>query len=266
MVSRFCHFLVGRTRSPDFVISFFLRSPQFGSGCIWLSVCWLCVPLGWGDRLSTPKSRLHHRRPRVLRRKRDCTPPSSSHSRDSHLAHSSEGFDASGKLLGRVWCIWTHLGWGDRLSTPHVHRLLLLEPWLLRRKRDCPPSSAHPRCVHQHCRRVLRRRKDWHLSLPPHIAGLYLGGRRDRPSPHINVDYLGGGGTGPPPHSNDEYFGGGGTGPPPHIDGKFLKCAVVTQLGRSGDTMICVKGTLCTRVQIGTARDVLRHHAAGVWC
>ena len=33
-----------------------------------------------------------------------------------------------------------------------------------------PPSSSHPRCVLQHCRRVLRRRKDWHLSssMPSH--------------------------------------------------------------------------------------------------
>ena len=52
-----------------------------------------------------------------------------------------------------------------------------------------PPSSSHPRCVHQHCRRVLRRRKDWHLSLPPH-----------------NVEV---------------FFGGGGIGPPPHNVGTF---------------------------------------------
>ena len=31
-----------------------------------------------------------------------------------------------------------------------------------------PPSSSHPRCVLQRCRRVLRRRKDWHFSLAPH--------------------------------------------------------------------------------------------------
>ena len=61
--------------------------------------------------------------------------------------------------------------------------------------------------------------------------------------PHNNGDFLGGGGTGPPPHSNDEYFG----------------------MGRSGDTMICEKATFCTRVQVGTARDVLRHHVADVW-
>ena len=85
-------------------------------------------------------------------------------------------------------------------------------------------------------------------------------------SPHNNGDFLGGGGgTGPPPHSNDEYFGGGSTGPPPHNVGKFHRGAVVTQMGRSGDTMICEKATFCTRVQVGTARDVLRHHAADVW-
>ena len=59
-----------------------------------------------------------------------------------------------------------------------------------------PPSSSHPRCVHQQCRCVLRRRKDWHFSLPPH-----------------NVkEFSGGGGIGPPPHKSGEYFGGGGTG------------------------------------------------------
>ena len=47
-----------------------------------------------------------------------------------------------------------------------------------------PPSSSHPRCVHQHCRRVLRRRKDWHLSLPPHNVEMFFGE----------------GGIGPPPH------------------------------------------------------------------
>ena len=40
----------------------------------------MCVPLGWRDRLSTPQvQRLRQRRPWLLRRKRDCTPPSSSH-------------------------------------------------------------------------------------------------------------------------------------------------------------------------------------------
>ena len=34
----------------------------------------------------------------------------------------------------------SHWGWGDRLSTPQVQRLLLHEPWLLRRKRDCTPA------------------------------------------------------------------------------------------------------------------------------
>ena len=33
----------------------------------------------------------------------------------------------------------TTWGWGDRLSTPQVQRLLLHEPWLHRRKRDCTP-------------------------------------------------------------------------------------------------------------------------------
>ena len=38
---------------------------------------------------------------------------------------------------GRAWCA-THLGWGDRLSTPQDQRLLLHEPWLLRRKEGLP--------------------------------------------------------------------------------------------------------------------------------
>ena len=65
--------------------------------------------------------------------------------------------------------------------------------------------------------------------------------------------------------SSSHCLGGGGMGLPPHNVGKFHRGAVVTQLGRSGDTMICEKATFCTRVQVGTARDVLRHHAADVW-
>ena len=52
-----------------------------------------------------------------------------------------------------------------------------------------PPSSSHPRCVHQHCRRVLRRRKDWHLSLPPHNVEVFFGGGGIGPPPH-NVRYV----------------------------------------------------------------------------
>ena len=75
--------MVGHTWSPDFVISSLLWSPQFGKGLVhlvfspyvWLIVCWLCDPLGWGDRLSTPQDqRLLLLEPWLLRRKRDCTP------------------------------------------------------------------------------------------------------------------------------------------------------------------------------------------------
>ena len=38
----------------------------------------------------------------------------------------------------------------------------------------------------------------------------------------------------------------------------------MTQMGRSGDTMICGWLTTCTRLQVGTARDALRHHTVGV--
>ena len=51
-----------------------------------------------------------------------------------------------------------------------------------------------------------RRRKDWHLSLPPHTAGVYFGG----------------GGTGPPLHTDREYLGGGRTGLPPRAVGVLL--------------------------------------------
>ena len=77
--------------------------------------------------------------------------------------------------------------------------------------------------------------------------------------------YLGGRRTGLLPHSNGDYFGGGGTDPPPHNVGKFLSGAVLAQMGRPGDTMICEMATFYTRVQVGTARDALRYHAVGVW-
>ena len=127
-----------------------------------------------------------------------------------------------------------------------------------------PPSSSHPRCVHQHCRRVLRKRKDWHLSLPPHNVEEFSGGGGTGPPPHTAGLYLGGRRTGLLPHNNGDYLGGGGTGPPPHNVGKFHRGAVLTQMGRPGDTMICEKATFCTRVQFSAARDALRYHAVGV--
>ena len=74
---------------------------------------------------------------------------------------------------------------------------------VLRRKRGCTPaSSSHSRDGLLPRLRGLRRRKDWHLSLPPHNAG----------------EYFGGGGRGPPPHNVREYLGGR-TGLPPRTVG-----------------------------------------------
>ena len=137
-----------------------------------------------------------------------------------------------------VGCVFPW-GWRDRLSTPQVQRLPLRRPRLPRRKRDCtPPSSSHVRGVLQRRRCVLRWRKDCSSGLPPHIAGLYLGGRGTGLLPHNFGDFLGGGRTGLPPHNVGMYFGGrgtsplphkvcvylggGGTGPPPHNDGVYF--------------------------------------------
>ena len=68
------------------------------------------------------------------------------------------------------------------------------------------PSSSHSRDALLPRLRGLRRRKDWHLSLPPHNAG----------------EYFGGGGTSPPPHSVREYLGGGRTGLLPHTVGVYF--------------------------------------------
>ena len=65
-------------------------------------------------------------------------------------------------------------------------------------------------------------RRDCTSGLPPHTAGLYLGGRGTGLLPHNFGDFLGGGRTGPPPHNVGEYFGGGGTGPPPHNVGEYF--------------------------------------------
>ena len=117
----------------------------------------------------------------------------------------------------------SHWRWRDRLSTSQVRRLLLPEPRLLRRKRDCtPPSSSHVRGALQRRRCVLRWRKDCTSGLPPHTAGLYLGGRGAALLPHNFRDFLGGGRTGLPPHNVGVYFGGGGTGSPPHNAGEYF--------------------------------------------
>ena len=85
-----------------------------------------------------------------------------------------------------------------------------------------PPSSSHPRCVHQQCRCVLRRGKDWHLSLPPHIVEEFSGGGRIGPPLHKSGEYFGGGRTGPPPHNVGKYFGGEGSGPSPHNEAVYI--------------------------------------------
>ena len=68
------------------------------------------------------------------------------------------------------------------------------------------PSSSHSRDGLLPRLRGLRRRKDWHFSLPPHNAG----------------EYGGGGGTGPPPHNVREYLGGGRTGLSPRTVGLYF--------------------------------------------
>ena len=73
------------------------------------------------------------------------------------------------------------LGWGERLSTPQVQRLLLHGPWLHRRKRDCTAlfltssagTSAMSLCPSDE--------EGLAHSLPPHMDGV-LRRRRDRPS------------------------------------------------------------------------------------
>ena len=68
------------------------------------------------------------------------------------------------------------------------------------------PSSSRSRGGLPPRLRGLRRRKDWHLSLPPHNASEYFGGE----------------GTGPLPHNVRECLGGGRTGLPPRTDGVHL--------------------------------------------
>ena len=111
------------------------------------------------------------------------------------------------------------LGWGD--SSPPLKSsgfFFMNRGFFGGRGIARPPSSSHPRCVHQQCRCVLRRRKDWHFSLPPH-----------------NVkEFSGGGGIGPPPHKSGECFGGGGTGPLPHNVGAFDDYLLAVQISAIG--------------------------------
>ena len=148
-----------------------------------------------------------------------------------------------------------HLGWGETLSTPKSNGYIFMCRGFIGGGIAHPPSSSHPRCVLQRCRRVLRRGKDWHLSLPPEFPG----GRGTGPLPHSAGLYLGGIRTGLLPHINGDYLGRGGTGPPPHNVGKFFSDAVLTQMGRSGDTMVCGLAYV-----LHTGATLQRYHAMGV--
>ena len=129
---------------------------------------------------------------------------------------------------GRVWCILffspclvvrllvVRPTWGVETGSPPLKTsgyFFMNRGFFGGRGIARPASSSHLRCVLPLCRCVLRRRKDWHLFLPPH-----------------NVEeFSGGGGTGPPPHKSGEYFGGGGTGLLPHIDGTYDDYSLVAQ-------------------------------------
>ena len=112
-----------------------------------------------------------------------------------------------------------------------------------------PPSSSQLPRVLLRRRCVLRWRKDCTSGLPPHTAGFVPQRERDRAL--LLTTTMG--------TSEEE-----GQVLLLTMLVSFLRRTVVTQMGRSGETMICEKATLCTRVQVGTARDVLRHHAMGV--
>ena len=106
--------------------------------------------------------------------------------------HSSGGFDAS-----CVLCLVERLlvvgpsGGGETSSPPFKSSdfFFLTRGFFGGRGSALPPSSSHPRCVHQQCRCVLPRRKDWHLSLPPHTVEEY-GGEGTGPSPHNVAVYI----------------------------------------------------------------------------
>ena len=121
---------------------------------------------------------------------------------------------------GRVWCIlscvwlcvcWlcVPLGWGDRLSTPQVQRLLLHIPWLLRRKRDCTPALFLTISV---CTST--------LSCSSEEEGLA----------HSLL-----------PHNGEEFTGGGGTGPPSHISGEYIGRPLPHNVGTFDDYMLAVQ-------------------------
>ena len=152
--------LVGLAWSPDFVIlggthmesrfcHFVFRCGVHSSGriwcilsCVWLSGCWLCDHLGWGDRLSTPRAhRRLLRQPRLLRRKRDCTPAlflTSSLCTPALSLCSSEEEGLAPLPSSSQWqgVLWRRR---DRPSSSRIRRVL-------RRGRD-RPSSPHCRYV-----------------------------------------------------------------------------------------------------------------------
>ena len=111
----------------------------------------------------------------------------------------------------RVWLsvcsLWSHWEWGDRLSTSQVLRLLLHEPWLHRRKRDCTPALFLTCSVSTSATSLCTSEEEGlHTALPPRNVGMYFGG----------------GGTSPPPHNDGVYFGGRETGSRPHTDECFM--------------------------------------------
>ena len=99
------------------------------------------------------------------------------------------------------------LGWGERLSTPKSSSFFNDGRGYFggRGIAHLPPSSHFRGGLLPHLR-GLRRRKDWHLSLPPHNSGEYFGGE----------------GTGPSPRKVGVCFGGGRTGLPPRTVGVHL--------------------------------------------
>ena len=126
-----------------------------------------------------------------------------------------DGFGASCLVVGLCVC-WLCVPWGGETGSPPLKSsgfFFMCRGFFGGRGIARPSSSSHPRCVHQQCGCVLRRRKDWHFSLPPHNA----------------EEFSGGGGIGPPPHKSGEYIGGGGTGPLPHNVGTFNDYLLVVQ-------------------------------------
>ena len=111
------------------------------SGCVWLSGCWLCVPLGWGDSLSTPQvQRLPLHEPWLLRTNRDCTPAlflTSSVCTSMSLCSSEE--EGLAPLPSSSQCRGVLRRRRDRPSSSQFRRVL-------RRARD-RPSSSQCRCV-----------------------------------------------------------------------------------------------------------------------